>query len=41
MRNAIIEAMASDIFRVALAAGLAVGMSVAAGIGLITWVVKL
>ena len=41
MRNAIIEAITSDIFRVALAAGLAVGISVAAGISLITWVVKL
>lgn len=38
MRNAIIEAMASDMFRVSLAVGLAVGMSVAVGIGLITWV---
>lgn len=39
MRNAIIEALVSDIFRVSLAVGLAVGVSTACAVSLVWWVV--
>lgn len=39
MKNAIIEALVSDIFRVSLAVGLAVGASVAAAVSLIWWAI--
>lgn len=37
MKDAIIEALASDIFRVSLAVGLAVGTSVAGALLAFTW----
>lgn len=39
MKNAIIEALASDIFRISLAVGLAVGASVAAAVSLIWYAI--
>ena len=39
MKNAIIEALVSDIFRVSLAVGLAVGISTVFAVSLVWWVV--
>lgn len=39
MKDAIIEALASDVFRISLAVGLSAGVSTAVGVSLVWWIV--